>query len=443
VITVTPGTSWEPGQTYHLTLADRGLQADDGALLAGPLSYSFTASALPPQTPLPPPQASPADSSSNVPFQGTTVQLTWKLPLAHAADGTPLGTFGLRDAAGKAIAASAMLVPGSNDQVLLISASVNLRPETVYSVVATGAQIGAGAAGAGQPLPDLPETRFTTLPFGLAALVDQGVAPPLLLKGASLDPAALFDGSLHASFNDPAAGVDTSSVTLAEAGGQPFPHAQVVQGADASDWRLRLDPRDESIKYGQRYRIHFDQSITDAAASGHSLRVFPCSVSDCSDDEYLTTSAWAPLIATPVDPSQISSGGTSRGLLFELAFPHPFDPATVDLAHAFYLLPRPRAADGTFGPPDLTKLLVPTCTLRGGQTIRCRLPDGTALVANALYTYGATFGGSPPGATAATSAVAAAAQLLVGTPPVAVPVDQGPSSSFSGTVSASFETPCP
>jgi hypothetical protein len=26
---------------------------------------------------------------------------------------------------------------------------------------------------------------------------------------------------------------------------------------------------------------------------------------------------------------------------------------------------------------------------------------------------------------------------------VAVPVDQGPGSSFSGTVSATFETPCP
>lgn len=430
VIAIAPGTTWEPGEVYTLTLAPGGLLADDGTALSGPNARSYVFSVV--AAPLAPPAMQPQPGAANVPFAGTTVTLTYAAPVATDLLGNPVGTFSLRQG-GTAVPSVAAVGPA---QVVTISASGSLAPETTYTVSASGVRVAAGAKSASAPQPDLAPSAFTTASLQLAGVFDLG-ASTAIAGSASVDPAELYSGNMTAVFNDRVANVNPATVVLSAAGGPPLAGERLAMGADASQWTIAVPPASEPFKFRQRYQLHFDRAIVDAGptGAGHALKVVPCAAgADCSDDEFFTTLAYAPTLGRTLD----AAGNLTR---FTVTFPYPATAASIDLANSFYIFAlRP---DGSV---DLSSRVRPACTASPAAapaTITCTPPPGTTFARATTYRFGATFGGLVPSGPAVPAA-AAASPVSVTTSTgatVQVPVDPG-NSTFAGTIAGTFTTGC-
>lgn len=430
VIQLIPGTTWEPGEVYTLTLAPGGLTADDGTPLTGPNAKSYVFSVLAP--PPAPPSVRPQAGTANVPFAGASSTLTYAAPVAVDLLGNPVGTFSLQQG-GSAVPSTAAVGPA---QVVTISPTSVLAPETTYTVSASGVRIAAFAKNAGAAQPDLPPSPFTTASLQVAGVFDPG-AGSAIAGSASVDPAELYSGNMTVFFNDQVTNVGPATVVLSEAGGPALAGEQVAMGLDASQWTVAVPPSSEPFKFRQRYQLHLDRTIASASATGagHTLKVFPCAASaDCSDNRFFTTQAYAPSLGRTLD----ASGNLTR---FTVSFPYPATAASLDLANSFYIFAL--RADGSV---DLSSRIRPSCTgmpAAAPTTITCTPPAGTTFARATTYQFGATFGGPVP-AGPAVPAAAAASPVSVTTSTgatVQVPVDPA-NSTFTGSVAGTFTTGC-
>jgi hypothetical protein len=444
VIVITPGHTWEPGEKYTLTLRSGGLTSDDNLALTGPnaTSYAFTVV----DTKLAAPAAFPLDGTPNIPFTGTSATLTYLAPVAVDLMGNPIGTFTLKQggttvpcaAPGPTARCTAVVGPS---QIVTLTATSDLLPETVYTVSASGVKVAAGARNAGAPQPDLAGSQFVTASLQLSEVADgkKPGAGNAINRSTAVDPALLYTGNMTAFFNDQMTNVTPATVVLSEAGGPALANETVAMGADASQWTIRVPAASEPFKFNQRYQIHFDQTIAGASAtgSGHSLKIFPCvSGADCSDNEFFTTLPYAPTIAS----TTIDAAGNLVD--FTVAFKYPATPESVSLANGFYIF-----AKNPNGTVDLGRKIQPNCTptpVSAPTAIKCTPPAGTTFARNTTYLYGATFGGPVPGGGGTVPAAAAASPVSVTPatgPAFTVPVDPK-SSTFTGSVTGTFTTGC-
>jgi hypothetical protein len=442
VIVIAPGNTWEPGETYALTLrrASTGLTSDDNLTLTGPsgTSYSYTFTVV--DTPLAAPAVVPPNGTPNMPFTGTSATLTYLAPVAVDLMGNPIGTFTLKQggttvpcvAPGPTARCTAVVGPS---QIVTLTAANTLLPETVYTVSASGVKVAAGARNAGASQPDLVGSQFVTASLQLSEVIDAG-SGNAINRSTLVDPASLYTGNMTAVFNDQMTNVTPATVVLSEAGGPALANETVAMGADASRWTIRVPAASEPFKFNQRYQIHFDQTIAGASAtgSGHSLKIFPCAPgADCSDNEFFTTLPYAPTIAS----ATIDAAGNQVD--FTVAFKYPATPASVSLANAFYIFPK-----NPNGTVDLGRKIQPNCALTSPTAIKCTPPAGTTFARNTTYLYGATFGGPVPGGGGAVPAAAAASPVSVTPatgPAFTVPVDPK-NSTFTGSVTGTFTTGC-
>ena len=303
--------------------------------------------------------------------------------------------------------------------------------------------IAAGAKNQGSVQPNLASSKFTTASFNLRFIEDATV-PAIIGGSLSVDPARLFDGNLLAVFNHGVvpATLTASTVVLSELGKPALAAETVTQlpgsGRVAS---IQVPASSETIKFNQPYQIHFDKTIADAVATGHTLKIFPCDATkqqDCSNNQFFTTLTYSPVIGPTMDANGNFSG-------FQVQFPYPFTASSVDLVNSFYIFPE--NGDGSV---NVAAKIAPTCT-SDGQTISCTLPAGANLNGNTTYQYGATFGGQVPGP-ASSHVVVPAAQAAT---PVTITPASGPaftvpvthdvtnSDEYTGSVTGTFQTACP
>jgi hypothetical protein len=437
VISIAPGNTWEPGETYTLMLRSGGLTSDDNLALTGPNATSYTFTVV--DKPLAAPAVSPLNGTANIRFTGTVVTLTYLAPVAVDLMGNPIGTFTLKQggttvpctAPGPARCTAAV----GPSQMVTLTATTTLLPETVYTVSASGVKVAAGARNAGAPQPDLGGSQFVTASLQLSEVIDAG-SGNAINRSTLVDPASLYTGSMTAVFNDQMMNVTPATVVLSEAGGPALANETVAMGTDASRWTIRVPAASEPFKFNQRYQLHFDQTIAGASAtgSGHSLKIFPCAPgADCSDNEFFTTFPYAPKIArSPTDAA-------GNLVDFTVTFPYPATPASVSPANAFYIFPK-----NPNGTVDLGRKIQPNCALTSPTAIKCTPPAGTTFARNTTYLYGATFGGPVPGGGGTVPAAAAASPVSVTPatgPAFTVPVDPK-NSTFTGSVTGTFTTGC-
>jgi len=460
VIEVLTGDTFEPGQTYTLTVpaGAGGIVADSGDPLPTTATYTFaTQPGTPARLSTAPANGAQAQGHANVavsvahndvrgnpaPADAVAVaaitrpSIEFSSPIAGTEGGAPTGTFTLTGPSG-AVGATPQLRAGFNQQVVRLTPTVPLVPETIYTVSWTGVKAAAQPkAFAGQAFPD-GSSQFTTATFRMAILDDpkfdtatsntnigrNGFAfPGVTVVAVNLDrrvdvePAHLKSGDLHVLFNNAAAGVSTSSLVISELAGTAntstpianFTVAPTTAG-DTTNFTVTL-PASYQPKFGQKYEVRAKTTITNPT-TGKALKAEGAGGDDVKS--FTTRPVTATVSANPAST-------TATG--FKVTFSDAMDPASITpfLGTEFKLFERVNGALNTTPVPiscTITSPTVVTCTATGGL--------GTAprtYLASAVFLQTAAAGQGGP---------------AIVSP--AVSTDQ--SARFFGSVSANIFAPC-
>jgi hypothetical protein len=446
VVEVSTGDTFEPGQTYILTVpASLTADSNDAILATGnagsapgiAAQYTISSALGSPGVVTTTPRnsqtaiavltakATKADSLAVVP---TTVSVQFTVPVDAAPDGTPTGTFKLSGPNGDVPLASVKANSAKNNQVVTLTPTAALAPETAYTVATSGTVVGPKPASLkGQPIPGTSAT-FTTATFRMNRISLAG-STTNLDRRATIEPANLKDGTLQVVFNTTtAAGVDSNSIVFSELDANNtatkipgYTVAQVPPAAnDLSAFTITLPPNYQS-KFGQKYEVRTATTITDAA-SGKKLRAEGCNPAsaDCSDVKTFTTRTVG--IAS-IDPDPSADAPTG----FSVSFTDPMDPASIDLVNDFKLFPVTAAGIDPNPVQGLSCAITSTGT--DPTVVTCTAPAGT-LAAPAQNV--------PP------KSFLASVVFLSSAPAKAVStVSTDPSAQFAGNASATLFAPCP
>jgi len=364
--------------------------------------------------------------------------------LATDTAGTiPSGTFTLTGPQG-AVATTPALRGGFNHQVVRLTPTAPLLPETTYTIAWTGVKAAAVPKQFnGQNFPD-GSAQFTTAAFRMQILDDpaadtrtsnaniraQGLAVPgvqvvavNLDRRVDVEPTELKNGNLHVIFNNAAAGVSPASLVISELSGTantPSPIANFTAGPTAGDttntnFTIAL-PASYQPKFGQKYEVRANSTITNPT-TGKTIRAEGCTVTDCSDVKSFTTRRVGAAIAA--FPSTTAPTG------FDVNFTDPINAASLTpfLATEFKLFERDATGALSTTPTPIT------CTINTPTKVRCL---GNASLGNSPKSY-----------------LASAVFLQTATPGQGGPAIVDPtvstdaSAQFFGSVSGNIFAACP
>ncbi|MFL5293108.1 MAG: hypothetical protein ACJ79U_16425, partial [Myxococcales bacterium] len=467
-IEVNTGDTFEPGVSYQVTVPP-GLVADTGTeTLAAGATYTFSAQPGSPgdlsTTPVNGAQAqnhanttsavthTDPDTDATVPNDpvpvtaSTRPQVEFSSPVAADAAGSPVGTFTLKDAAGTIVPTTAAFRAGFNHQLIRLTPTVPLIPETAYTLSWSGVKPAAvPKVFATAAFPD-GQAQFTTATFRMAIIHDPaqdtatsntniantGVAiPGATVVTVNLDrrtdvrPASLKGlngGGLIASFDNTPSGVNASTLTISEVTGTtttPIPGFTVAPAATGSPTEFTITlPASYQLKYGQKYEVRAATTITNPT-TGKALKAEGCTTGDCSDVKSFTTRKVS--VSVAANPSTTAPTG------FKVTFSDPMDPATINPSQ-FNLFPRD--ASGALGTQSVP--------------LSCVITDGP--------------GSAPPGDPANNTVVTCTAQASLGNAPqsflasavflqtaparVTPTISTDPSAQFTGNGSANIFSAC-
>jgi hypothetical protein len=422
-IEVTPAATWEPNQTYTVTL-ETGIKARDGSALATASSASFS-TADAPTTPF---SVAPADGSlGNVAlnFEAGSSKLTPSVVYTYPIDPATVTSANVQlTGPSGPVAGTPGLASGANNQRLTFVSAQRLKAATTYTLSVNNLTSRSAVSNLdGKPLG--PSTsRFTTANFhGLRVGVKRTANATDTFSGAASTALmkVLFDGNLRVVFNDLAVNVvgsgnsNLDTLKVLEGTGPtatPIPAANVQITPDAN--YLPNDPPTGAYsayvvklagytpKLGTSYQIRLTSGIKDT--SGNPVTAEGCAApADCSDVVGFNTTPFGP---DPVRRLRIDD--TNLGAVkFTVKFNAPFDPASINKVmadwasgavgvagfHLYKVDPASGAlqevVDGS-GKPALS------CAAVTGAADSIACTTTSALSANTPYLFSATFTADSP-----------------------------------------------
>ena len=437
IITITPAVTFEPGQTYTVTVDPTMVTAAPAngetnvttlEKPTGTTQYSFTAG----PGPLGPAAGSnvifsstPASGAVKVAHTLSRIRFLFQLPVEPASVST--ATFSVTRSDGKTIAGTAAVDTAHNNQ------RVTWTPTTtptlfgaVYTVNVSGVKVGPNVPGAGLTFSPFSMT-FTTQQFTTNGIFS-GTTKVDGKRNMPLE--SLLNGDWNIQFLDKAdpTTVSTSTVQLASAGAAPA--FTITDSGDHQKYNLKLTDATTPIKFGTQYLVTSTTGIKEATAAnggasestGQALHAEGCSAADCPDPRGFFTKAFSASLSAPATTPPTAGNVT-------ITFNYPIDPTTFTGNSANKLALVPGTFDITLGfQPTGSGTIAMNCALQAGNTtVKCT--PATAPAANTYYRAVLTLSG-----------------VKVATPfsskGVSVPLDQT-TGTFNGTLTQTYITDCP
>jgi hypothetical protein len=442
VISIFPATTFEPGQSYTVTIDPTKVTAAPAngetnvTTLEKPattITYTFIAGPGPVGPAAGPDviyHTTPAQAAVRVNNKVSVIQFFFQLPVDPVT--VTSGAFAVTRSDGKTIAGTPALIAGSNNQ------EVDWTPTTaptlfgaVYTLKVNGGaslvKVGPGVPTATQPFAAYTGT-FTTRQFTVDRVYNGGTA----IDGTRNMPLeSLLNGSWNIQFRDVTDPATVTTTTLPVTAGGTAAGVSVTDSGDHKKYTLKLTDTTTPIKFGTQYLVTATTGIKEATAAnggvadstGQALHAENCSATDCPDARGFFTRTFNASIST----APIRTGPTAGN--FTISFNYPIDPATWTGNSALSFTLVPGTVDPTLGfqPTGSGKIAV-TCTLQAGNgSAKCT--PASAPAANTYYRAIATLSG-----------VKVATPFVSGA--VSVPLDTT-TGTFNGTLTQTYITDCP
>jgi hypothetical protein len=323
MVYVIPPVTWEPGQSYVITVGANFAAADGTTKISAPATYSFTTS----PGALGAVGVTPADGSADIevyggngaaaPDQPSLMVLDFNAPVL----GSSANTTNITLTGPNGPVAITVTPPTKGGHEIVFAPNAPLASSTSYTIQATGLTLDPAVAipgvAAGATFPTVTAT-FKTSQFN--ALLDGsafgGIYPidnnPSLELGA-LNDAIFFDFGFSRA--PKVSTVNSSNISLTEVNadgslGNVVPPAIIAFSEPAIDAAGDMSPflwqmvvtysatgnNAYKVKCSQNYQLTFGTSIVDADETPvANLALEGCTSGDCSDVHTFTTAAFAPV----------------------------------------------------------------------------------------------------------------------------------------------------